>query len=77
MTTTFDLKLSLPDHLAQEAQEAGLLTGESIAFLLREEIRKQRVERLFEAADRLAALEQPAMTADEIEVEIQAARSNS
>jgi hypothetical protein len=42
--------------------------------LLREELRRQRVDRLFEAADRLAALPLPALTEAEIEAEIQAVR---
>jgi hypothetical protein len=43
--------------------------------MIREEIRRRRVERLFAAADRLAAQENPPLTEAEVEAEIQAARA--
>ncbi|MBD0340358.1 MAG: hypothetical protein ICV61_05515, partial [Microcoleus sp. Co-bin12] len=42
--------------------------------LLREEIRRRRVNQLFEAADRLANLDVPPLTEAEVEAEIEAAR---
>jgi len=72
---SLDLKLLLPDSLAQEAEEAGLLSPEAIERLLRSELRKRRTEQLFEAADRLAALELEPLTMEEVEAEIQAARA--
>lgn len=68
-----EIILTLPDNLAQEAEANGLLKPESIAALLRAEIRRRRVNRLFAAADRLADLA-PALTEAEIEAEITAAR---
>ena len=68
------LDLKLPDSLAREAQAAGLLTPQAIEQLLREEIRRRRVGRLFETADRLAALDMPPLTEAEVEAEIKAAR---
>ena len=65
--------LTLPDNLAREAEANGLLRSESIAALLRAEIRRRRVNRLFAAAERLADLDQPLGEA-EIEAEITAAR---
>jgi hypothetical protein len=50
-----------------------LLRPESIAALLRAEIRRRQVNRLFAAADRLADLDQP-LTEAEIETEITTAR---
>ena len=67
--------LTLPDNLAREAEANGLLRPESIAALLRAEIRRRRVNRLFAAADRLADLDQPLSEA-EIEGEITAARKS-
>jgi len=64
------LDLKLPDSLAREAQAAGLLTPQAIEQLLREEIRRRRVGQLFEAADRLAALDMPPLTEAEVEAEI-------
>jgi hypothetical protein len=73
--TQVELKLALPDPLAREAEAAGLLTSEAIERLLREEVRRRRVDRLFAAADRLAALDLPSLTEAEVEAEIQAARA--
>ncbi len=68
-----ELRLTLPDSLAREAEAKGLLTPESIAALLRAEVQRCRVSQLFDAADKLAAL--PPLTEAEIETEIQAARA--
>jgi hypothetical protein len=68
-----EIVLVLPDNLAQEAEANGLLRPESIAAMLRAEIRRRRVNRLFAAADRLAELDQP-HTEMEIEAEITMAR---
>lgn len=69
-----ELKLTLPDGLAREAEASGLLTPEAIEALLREEIRRRRVNQLFEVADRLANLDVPPLTESEVEAEIEAAR---
>lgn len=68
-----EIVLNLPDNLAQEAQANGLLKPEFIASLLRAEIRRRRVNKLFAAADRLADLKEP-ITEAEIEAEIAASR---
>lgn len=69
-----EIRLSLPDSVAQEAEASGLLQSESLEILLREELRRRRAQRFFEAADRLAALDEPPMTEAEVEAEIQAVR---
>jgi hypothetical protein len=74
---TVDFKLSLPDQLLKEAEEAGLLSPESIERLLREEIRRRRVENLFAMADRLAGLNLPILSEEEIAQEIDLARRSS
>lgn len=71
--STVELKLVLPDSLAREAEGSGLLTPESIEALLRAEIRRRRVDKLFAAADRLGELE-VSLTEAEIEAEIAAVR---
>ncbi|MBI3168159.1 MAG: hypothetical protein HYZ22_06770 [Chloroflexi bacterium] len=71
---TIDFKLSLPEQLLKEAEEAGLLSPKSIERLLREEIRRRRVDNLFAAADRLAALDLPILSDEEIAQEIRLAR---
>ncbi len=71
---SIELKLTLPNSLAREAEASGLLTPEAIEALLREEIRRRRVNQLFEAADRLANLDMPPLTEAEVGAEIEAAR---
>jgi hypothetical protein len=68
-----EVVLTLPDNLAREAEANGLLKPERIAAMLRAEIRRRQVNKLFAAADRLASLEQP-LTEAEVEAEIAAAR---
>ncbi len=68
-----EILLTLPDNLALEAEANGLLKPEFIASLLRTEIRRRRVNKLFAAADRLADLDEP-ITDAEIETEIAASR---
>ncbi len=70
-----ELKLSLPDALAQEAERAGLLTPRALEEMLREQVRRRRVDDFFAAADRLAALDLPPLTDEEVEAEIAAARA--
>ncbi len=68
--STLELKLVLPDSLAREAEASGLLTPESIESLLRAELRRRRVNKLFAAADRLADLDTPPLTETEISAEL-------
>jgi len=68
-----EIILNLPESLAREAEANGLLKPEFIASLLRAEIRRRRVNKLFAAADRLADLDEP-LSAAEIEAEIAASR---
>jgi hypothetical protein len=71
-----EIKLDLPDNLAREAETNGLLRSEANESLLREEIRRRRVNNLFEAADRLAAEDAP-LIETEVEAEIAAVRHQS
>jgi hypothetical protein len=74
---TVDLKLSLPEQLLKEAEEAGLLNPTSIERLLREEIRRRRVDNFFAVADRLAELDLPILSDEEITEEIHLARRST
>jgi len=69
-----EIKLDLPEALAREAEASGLLTPESIELLLRAEIDRRRINRVFDAADRLAALDMPRLSQSEVEAEIRAVR---
>lgn len=73
---TLDIKLQLPENILKEAQQAGLLTPAEIERLLREELRRRRVEELFTAADKLASLELSPLTDSELETEIAIARQS-
>ncbi len=74
-TVDLEIKLHLPDDVAQEAEANGLLQAESLESLLREELRRRRADHLFATADRLAALPLPPLTEAELNIEIEAARA--
>jgi post-segregation antitoxin (ccd killing protein) len=61
--------LTLPDDLAKEAKANGLLKSELIASLLKAEIRRRKINKLFLAADRLAELDEP-LAEEEVQAEI-------
>ncbi len=56
--------LTLSDDLAKEAEANGLLKPEFIASLLKAEIRRRKINKLFSAADRLAQLDEPLTEAE-------------
>ncbi len=73
MTT---VQITLPDQLAQEAQRAGLLSPEIIERMLREQLKAQHVDELFQAMDRMAAIDTPAaMSPEEVAEEIRVMRA--
>ena len=72
MTT---IQINLPDQLAQEAQRAGLLTPASLERILREYLKTRKTDELFDAMDRMAAVDEPAMTPEEIAEELHAMRA--
>jgi hypothetical protein len=51
--TKIDLTLDLPDRLAREADEAGLLSPRALARLLREEMRREALRRITEGTERV------------------------
>lgn len=73
--TTLEVKLNLPDGLANEARQAGLLTSEALERMLKNELRRRSGEQLLESARKLAATDLPPLTEEEIEAEVQAARA--
>ncbi len=70
-----ELKLDLSDSLGLEARNKGLLEPLAVERRLRAELKRNRVDQLFAAADRLAAQTLPPLTKAEVETEIQAART--
>jgi len=73
-TVTYELKLVLPEKLAREVEANGLLTAQALEALLWAEVRRRRINKLFEVADRLAGLDMLPLTEAEVEAEIAAAR---
>ena len=72
MTT---LEVTLPDNLAREAGEIGLLTSAAIEAMLREALRQRRVNRLFTAMGAAAQADLAPMTMEEIQAEVNAVRA--
>lgn len=68
-----EVTVTLPDDIAQQARQAGLLRPEALTALLRDAMRQGRIERLFATMDKLAQIEPP-LSEDEIAAEIEAAR---
>lgn len=73
--TTVEMTLQLPDRLARQAEDAGLLSPERIVDLIEREIERQQViDRLFGAMDSLAAVDQSPLDEADIAEEVQAVR---
>lgn len=68
-----DVLIELPDALAKEAREAGILRSDYVASMFRREIKRRRINKLFSAADRLAE-SAPSLTEADIAEEIEAYR---
>ena len=69
------VQINLPDQLAQEAQHAGLLAPATLERILREYLKKRKTDELFAAMERMAAVEEPAMTPEEIAEELHRMRA--
>ena len=69
-----EITLTLPDNVAKEAEDSGLLKPAFITSLLKDELRRRKVNKLFAAMDKLAELGEP-MTEEEVMAEVRAARS--
>ena len=75
--TTLEVTLNLPDSLASEARQAGLLTSVELERLVREALRARRVERLVKVREALTTDPLPPMTPEEIQAEIDAYRTQA
>lgn len=69
-----ELKLTLPDALARDAREAGLLTPKAIQALLREAMRRKAARAFLANAERVAAAGIAPMSEAQIQKEIEAVR---
>ena len=73
--TTLELKLNLPDDLAQRAQSAGLLTSAAIESMLCEQLKKRAGENLRAIWARMPLEELTPEIEQEIVAEVRAARA--
>lgn len=72
--TKIDLTLDLPDGVAREAREAGLLSPRAMARLLRAEIRRQAAGRLLSGVARATATGTKPLSMSDLQSEIAAVR---
>jgi len=73
--TTLEIKLSLPDSLANEAREAGLLAPEALKKMIADALRGKALDELLSVADRVSDAGIPPMSMEEINAEIKAYRA--
>lgn len=72
--TTLEVKLELPDRLAREAQEAGLLTPKALRALLKEAMQRRAAQALLAGAARGSAAGHAPMSPKRLQREVQAVR---
>ena len=73
--TTLDVRLTLPDQLAQAAQRAGLLTGAAIERLIEEALQREAGKQLLDAMQRMRDANVPPLTEHDVSLEVAAARA--
>lgn len=66
--TTVNIKLNLPDQIAQQAQRAGLLTDIAIERLIEEALQREAGKQLLDAMQRLRDANVPPLTEDDVAV---------
>ena len=69
------ITITLPDDIAQAAEERGLLTPDALEQLIRAEVGRREHQRLRTMIDDLASIEEPPLSNDELNAEIHAARA--
>jgi hypothetical protein len=72
--TTLQLKVKLPDQLAEDARREGLLTPQAVAKLLRDAMRKRAAQSLLRGAARATRAGSRRMSLDEIQERVDAVR---
>ncbi|MHB1076103.1 hypothetical protein [Thiobacillus sp.] len=73
MTT---VQITLPDQLAQEAKQAGLLSEAALAKLLREQLQARRQDTFFTALERMEQTPEPStMSPEDVADEIRTMRA--
>ena len=72
--TTLEVKLDLPESLAKEAQQAGLLTPKAMERLLRDAMRRRAAQSLLTGAARATRAGNKPPQMREIQAEVNAVR---
>ena len=67
--TTLQLKLTLPDQVAEEAKRAGLLTEKAVGRLIEEAVQRDAGKKLLDAMQKLRTANVPPLTEEEIAAE--------
>jgi hypothetical protein len=75
--TRLNLEIVLPDALAEQARQAGLLEPAAVEDMVRRALLAKRLETLAHARTTLATNPLPPMTPEEIQAEIDAYRSEA
>lgn len=70
-----ELTVKLPDELANQIRDAGLLDEAAVEKVFREALRKQAVGELFDALNEIESAKLPPMTEAEVQAEIDAVRA--
>jgi len=73
--TTLEVKLKLPDNLANQAKAAGLLNSEAIGKLLADALRSKAFDEFLSTAEPVEAAGVAPLSPEEIEAEIKAYRA--
>ena len=68
-------EFSLPDTLAQEAQQAGVLTQDRIEQWVRQQVNRQKLDHLFQALDQASCSSTEYMSPEEVSLELTAMRA--
>lgn len=72
-----NITFTVPSEIAQRAQAAGLLTDDALTeWLTKELAHRQKVDAFFDAVDQLTQ-QQPPLSMEEIQAEIDAYRAES
>jgi hypothetical protein len=72
--TTLEIKFDLPDRLAREAKEAGLLTPGALSDLVREAMRRRAAQTLLAGSARASQSGSGAISLADIQAEVRAVR---
>jgi hypothetical protein len=72
--TNLQVKVTLPDRLAREAQAAGLLTSKGFTQMVKDTIRRRAGQTLLAGAARASAAGSEPMSMKEIQAEVNAVR---